>query len=149
MDEEFLRDFAGKSELTSALRTVRTSGGGGIHAEAASGRDGEIPGGPARGGAPSSREDGDEDGSPAHAAALERDRAAAARAAAAAGAGHARSSPGRRSFPSSDPVDGPESPSQLSNHAPPGVVDQSPSDLPSAVSTSPGTSTTPAATSSS
>lgn len=142
MDEEFLRDFAGKSELTSALRTVRTSGGGGIHAEAASGRDGEIPGGPAgaaRGGAPSSREDGDEDGSPAHAAALERDRvAAAARAAAAAGAGHARSSPGRRSFPSSDPVDGPESPSQLSNHAPPGVVDQSPSDLSSAVSTSPG-----------
>ena len=33
MDEEFLRDFAGKSELTSALRTVRTSGGGGIHAD--------------------------------------------------------------------------------------------------------------------
>ena len=187
--DEFLRDFAGKSELTSALSTVRTAGEGDVHAgEAASGRDdGQIPGGTAgaaRGGAPSSAldapigrvgpagahpsaaatssaprvvvvasaaadgEDGDEDGSPAHAAALERDRAAAARLGSGDGApGHARSSPGRRgSFPSNnDPVDGPESPSQLSNHAPSGhlVNQQSPSDVSSSapMSTSPGNGT--------
>jgi len=193
--DEFLRDFAGKSELTSALSTVRTAGEGDVHVhEAASGRDdgGEIPGGglagAASGGAPSSAldapigrvgpagahpsaaatssaprvrpgvvvvasaaadgEDGDEDGSPAHAAALERDRAAAARLGSGVGApGHARSSPGRRgSFPSNnDPVDGPESPSQLSNHAPSGhlVNQQSPSDVSSSapMSTSPGNGT--------
>ena len=82
------------------------------------------------------------------AAALERDRAAAARLGSGVGApGHARSSPGRRgSFPSNnDPVDGPESPSQLSNHAPSGhLVNQlSPSDVSSSapMSTSPGNGT--------
>ena len=56
--DEFLRDFAGKSELTSALSTVRTAGGGDVHVhEAASGRDGRrsrAGRGRREGGAPSS-----------------------------------------------------------------------------------------------
>ena len=34
--DEFLRDFAGKSELTSALSTVRTAGEGDVHVHEAS-----------------------------------------------------------------------------------------------------------------
>ena len=152
MDEEFLREFAGKSELTSALKTVRTAGGGGVHGdEAASGRRRRDPRAGSRaprgggsiarrsrgshpsGGRPASHgvvvasadgDDGDED-------ATERRRARQSRGARRRRRGGARAVESGTWIPV--PVERPgrraESPSQLSNHAPPGVFNQSPSDL--------------------